>query len=85
MPPMEAPTPLQAAIDRVGLTQLAKACGVSHQAVRKWQRQGRLPRTEWTGETAYAAAIEQAAAGAVKREQLMAKWGAATQEAAHAA
>lgn len=79
---MEAPTPLQVAIDQVGLTQLAKACGVSHQAVRKWQRQGRLPRTEWTGETAYAAAIEQATAGEVKRDVLMAKWPPALAEAA---
>lgn len=79
---MEAPTPLKVAIDQVGLTQLAKACGVSHQAVRKWQRQGRLPRTEWTGETAYAAAIEQATAGEVKRDVLMAKWPATVAEAA---
>jgi transposase-like protein len=79
---MEALTPLKAAIDQVGLTQLAKACGVSHQAVRKWQRQGRLPRTEWTGETTYATAIEQATAGGVKRDLLMAKWPAPLAEPA---
>lgn len=59
------------AIDIVGLQKLAVACGVSHQAVRKWERQGRLPRTEWTGETDYSAKIETATDGVVKKSDLL--------------
>lgn len=47
-------SPLTQAIDAVGLQPLAKACGVTYQALRKWEARGRLPRTEWTGETNYA-------------------------------
>lgn len=45
---------------------------VTYQAVRKWVLAGRLPRTEWTGETNYAAAISEVVGGQVSREQLMA-------------
>jgi hypothetical protein len=69
--PMES-SPLDKAVAVVGLTKLARACEVSHQAVRKWQAAGRLPRTEWTGETDYADRIERASGGAVTREALLA-------------
>lgn len=58
----------------VGLNSLAKACDKTHQAVRKWQRAGRLPRTEWTGETQYASKIEQLCAGRVTAQQLLGPW-----------
>lgn len=45
---------------------------VTYQAVLKWVRVGRLPRTEWTGETAYAQALSDAVGGQVTREQLLA-------------
>lgn len=45
---------------------------VSYQAVKKWEAKGRLPRTEWTGETAYAAAIELITEGKVSRSELLA-------------
>ena len=84
---MDIPNPLQAAINQIGLIHVAKACDVSHQAVRKWQRQGRLPRTEWTGETRYAHAIEAATGGQVSRASLLTAWpkAAAEPEARHAA
>lgn len=63
--------PLTRAIALVGLTRIARDCGVSHQAVRKWERAGRLPRTEWTGETNYASRIQLLAGGEVTREQLL--------------
>lgn len=44
---------------------------VSYQAVKKWEAKGRLPRTEWTGETNYAAAIELITDGAVAKTQLL--------------
>jgi len=55
------------AIAQVGLGKLAAACGVSYQALRKWEKAGRLPRTDWTGETDYAEAIEQATASTISR------------------
>jgi hypothetical protein len=45
---------------------------VSYQAVKKWEAKGRLPRTDWTGETAYAAAIELITEGKVTRAELLA-------------
>lgn len=44
---------------------------VTYQAVMKWARQGRLPRTEWTGETAYAEALSQVVGGKVSAERLL--------------
>lgn len=39
------------------LNAIAKACGVSYQAVRKWEAAGRLPQSEHTGATQYAQKI----------------------------
>ena len=69
--------PLSEAIQIVGLTKLAAGLSVSHQAVRKWQRAGRMPRTEWTGETWYGQRIEELTGKAVTRDRLLAKWPAA--------
>jgi hypothetical protein len=66
--------PLSEAIELVGLTKLAGGLSVSHQAVRKWQRAGRMPRTEWTGETQYGQRIEELTGNAVTRDRLLAKW-----------
>lgn len=71
---MNTSHPLKHAIALVGLSALARGLGVTHQAIRKWQVAGRLPRTEWTGETSHAARIEKATEGRVTREQLLAKW-----------
>lgn len=59
------------AIDHVGLSKLAKACDVTYQAIRKWEKAGRLPRTEWTGETDYSAIIETETDGKVTKSQLL--------------
>lgn len=50
---------------------IGMVCGVSGKAVMKWVRSGRLPRTEYTGETAYAYAIELATSGAITANDLM--------------
>lgn len=60
------------AIELVGLGQLATACGVTYQALRKWEKARRLPRTDWTGETDYALAIQTATGGVVSRGALRA-------------
>jgi Uncharacterized protein conserved in bacteria, prophage-related len=49
---------------------VGRVCGVSGKAVMKWVGSGRLPRTEYTGETTYAQAIEHATNGTVTVEDL---------------
>ena len=71
---MDTSNPLEAAVRLVGLSKLARECGVTHQAVRKWQAARRMPRTEWTGETKHSEAIERATCGQVKKAQLLAAW-----------
>jgi hypothetical protein len=71
---MDTPTPLDRAVAEIGLTALARKCKVSHQAVRKWQAAGRMPRTEWTGETDYSHVIQRLTADRVTREQLLQPW-----------
>lgn len=66
-------TPLDIAIERIGLQPLSRGLGLTYQAVRKWQRKG-LPRTEWTGETDYAGQIERLSNGVVTRAELL-EWG----------
>lgn len=44
-----------------GLTAAAKVCGRSYQAVSKWRKTSRLPRTEYSGETLYAHKLAEAA------------------------
>ncbi|WP_405256718.1 YdaS family helix-turn-helix protein [Chromobacterium violaceum] len=68
------------AIDIVGLQAIAQACGVSYQAVRKWERKNKLPRTDWTGETSYSTAIEKATGGAVTKSALLATVPPTSQE-----
>lgn len=67
---------LNGAVDLVGLRPLAAAVNRSYQAVQQWQRNGRLPRTDHSGETHYAALIAQACRAAdphtmITREALL--------------
>lgn len=79
--------PIQRAIDLAGgpvaLTrELNKRIGkpVTYQAVLKWARQGRLPRTEWTGETRYAKAIAAALGNRIKARELLVREVAAQKQ-----
>ena len=68
---------LAKAIELVGLTAMAKDLGLTHQAIRKWEAQGRLPRTEWSGDTDYAgriARLVKSRGGAVKRADLLRRY-----------
>ena len=65
--------PITEAINHVGLINLARAVGVTYQMVRKWESAGRLPRTDWTGETNYSAIIQKSTGGLVTRKELLNK------------
>lgn len=65
---------LTKAIEVIGLTELAAGLGKTYQAIRKWEAQGRLPRTEWSGETDYARQIVRMARAkgvAIRRADLL--------------
>jgi hypothetical protein len=62
---------LTQAIELVGLARLASELEVTYQAIRKWEKAGRLPRTEWTGETNYGAVIEKLTEGKVRKSALL--------------
>lgn len=53
-----------------GQVRVAKACGVSQPAVSGWINRG-LPRTDWTGETNYAGAIERLTNGVITKDWLL--------------
>lgn len=55
---------IKAAIVAVGgISKAARLCGVSSRAINKWVAAGRLPRTEFTGETQHAVNLAQGARG----------------------
>jgi hypothetical protein len=58
------PTGVTRALAREGIT-------ITAWAVNKWLRAGRLPRTEYTGETQYAKALERSVNGQVTAEVLL--------------
>ena len=71
---MDTKHPLEKAIAILGLHRLARDLQLSHQALRKWQRRGRMPRTEWTGETNYAQQIAALCQEQVTVDELKSKW-----------
>ncbi|WP_218186359.1 hypothetical protein [Terasakiispira papahanaumokuakeensis] len=56
-----------------GPIEAARICGRSRQAVDKWIVNGRLPRTEYTGETCYAEQLAAVSEGAFTAEWLLAQ------------
>lgn len=68
---------LQKAIDALGPYKIAKLVKRRGPSIYKWRESGRLPRTEWTGETNYAEIIAHACAERsdidppITREQLL--------------
>lgn len=61
---------LSEVLGTVGLTRVARVCGVAPSAVHKWKSRNQLPRTEWTGETCYAAKIAELHGGVTVEELL---------------
>ncbi|MDP8626926.1 helix-turn-helix domain-containing protein [Serratia marcescens] len=62
---------LEVAIKGVGITEVAKACGVSERAVYKWLKNGFLPKTEFFGKTSYAERIEKISGGKYNAIELL--------------
>ena len=61
------------AINHGHVTIIARACNVTYQAVRRWERDGRLPRTDLTGETDYAARIARSTRYKISKSALLAQ------------
>ena len=59
------------AIKKIGLTPVARKCGIKPSSVSKWRNRGALPRTDYTGETDYAGAIAELSQGEFSREDLL--------------
>ena len=55
----------------IGLKPLADALGGTYQMVRKWQKNGKMPNTEYSGETKYSWIIEELCEGQVTVESLL--------------
>lgn len=58
-------------IEKYGLTEIARAAGVTPPAVQVWGKRKKLPRTEYTGETKYAEKIEKFTNGEFTKEMLL--------------
>lgn len=73
------------AIDHIGLSKLAREFGYRPSAVQKWRDEGRLPKSELAGLTAYASTIERLTEGeylaADLLEETRESWKRATKEA----
>lgn len=63
---LDGPSGVARALGEQGITITPWACN-------KWLRQGRLPRTDYTGETHYAAALERAVKSEVRAEELLSR------------
>lgn len=62
---------IQEQLTGVRVARVAEICGITRKAVYGWIARGRLPRTEYTGETDYAKQLEEATNGAVTAEELL--------------
>lgn len=63
-----------------GVSSCARICQVTPPAVRKWLHRGRLPRTEYTGETQHAKRMAAASDGAFTAEWLLENAGPVASE-----
>ena len=62
---------IQDQLTSVRVARVAEICGITRKAVYGWIARGRLPRTEYTGETDYAKQLEEATNGAVTAQELL--------------
>ncbi|EEZ0150745.1 TPA: DNA-binding protein [Escherichia coli] len=62
---------LEDVIKTVRVSVVADVCGVSQRAIYKWMDNGKLPRTEYTGETNYAEKIAHASNGLFSADAIL--------------
>ncbi|MBD2822923.1 DNA-binding protein [Xenorhabdus sp. 42] len=62
---------LREPIKSIGITKVARACGISERAVYKWLKNGFLPKTEFFGKTNYAETIQKISDGKYQAEELL--------------
>ena len=62
---------LEKAIDIVGLQPLGESLGRSYQAIRLWQKQNRMPDSEYSGRTTYCLKIQEVTQGEVTVKHLL--------------
>ena len=58
-------------VQNVGVVTVKKATGVDARAIRRWVENGKMPRTEYSGETCYTEAILKIPNCCVTFSQLM--------------
>ena len=64
--------PIKTAIVAVGgVSKAARLCGVSSRAINKWVAAGKLPRTDFTGETHHAVNLARGADGQFTADALI--------------
>ncbi|OOR85879.1 hypothetical protein B0181_11850 [Moraxella caviae] len=56
-----------------GRKKVADIFGLTYVSVAKWEKKGRLPYTDYIGETQYAATLARLSNGAFTQEQLLQK------------
>ena len=67
---------IEEAVAEYGARFIAEACGVTRQAVERWVASGRMPWTDFIGQTNYAAGIEAATGGRVRKSALLQRMSA---------
>lgn len=67
------PSQVASAIDHIGLTKVGNRFGIGPSAVQKWRDNARLPQTDLSGLTSYAAGIEELSAGKYLAQTLLAE------------
>lgn len=65
------PTSLGEIIKLIRVPVVAKACERTPRAIYKWINSGCLPRTDYTGETAYASKIAEVSGGRFTAIQIL--------------
>jgi hypothetical protein len=68
---MEKQNLITKAIEIIGLNPLAAACSVTRQGIKRWQKNGRVPKSDFVWETNYCDIIEVESLGKITREELL--------------
>lgn len=64
--------PVEKVIDFFGSkAEVSRITGVSNVAVTKWQKKGKFPRTDYTGETSHARKLVKASKGSLNIKELL--------------